>query len=116
MTEPPLKQASFHEEEASAGESLDPRVLSSVLVSVKMAARQQPAPAPGADPQERLLKLMHSPEIRALLDAGQIYVRRERIPAYEGLTRLVTTLQAIDQLWTDLLLKEGLARLNGGNA
>ena len=114
MIDPQQSRASSREEADGAGESLDPRVLSSVLVSVKMA---KPDPERATeDPQERLLRLMHSPEIRALLDAALLYARRDRLPPYEGLTRLVTSLQEIDRLWTDVLLKEGLARLNGGSS
>ncbi|RYZ94870.1 MAG: hypothetical protein EOP11_25780, partial [Proteobacteria bacterium] len=48
---------------SSSSESLDPRVLSSVLVSVKMA--QFEAPPVTGDTQARMLELMHSPEMRA---------------------------------------------------
>ena len=58
--------------EARQEESLDPRVLSSVLVSVKLAQIQQEEGAP-ADPHSRLLELMHSRPVRALLDAACLY-------------------------------------------
>lgn len=96
----------------ASADHLDPRVLSSVLVSVKMAQfSEQPL---GSDPQENLLDLMHTPEIRALLDAAQAHAERQGIPAHEGLQQIVTTLQQIDRLWNHVLLKEGLARLNSG--
>jgi len=104
-----LKEASA-EEPPSSSESLDPRVLSSVLVSVKLA-QFEAAPAEG-DPQARLLELMHSPEMRALLDSSQLLAERQGIEAHEGLTQIVTTLQEIDKLWSQVLLKEGLAHLN----
>lgn len=109
MIEWKLKEAS-EEEQASSSDSLDPRVLSSVLVSVKLA--QFEAQPPEGDPQERLLDLMHSPEMRALLDSAQLLAERQGMPAHEGLTQIVTTLQEIDKLWSQVLLKEGLAQLN----
>lgn len=114
MIEFKLKKAPEPEDENNKGsasaESLDPRVLSSVLVSVKMASFQ--AEHGDGDPQERLLDLMHSPEMRALLDSAQLYAERQGVPAHEGLAQIVTTLQEIDKLWNQVLLKEGLARLN----
>ena len=112
MIEFKLKKAPEPEDDdkSSSAERLDPRVLSSVLVSVKMASFQ--AEHGDIDPQERLLDLMHSPEMRALLDSAQLYAERQGVPAHEGLTQIVTTLQEIDKLWNQVLLKEGLARLN----
>lgn len=94
----------------SRADSLDPRVLSSVLVSVKMA-QFEAAPVEG-DPQARLLELMHAPEMRALLDSAQLLADRQGQEPHECLTQIVTTLQEIDRLWSQVLLKEGLARLN----
>ncbi|RZA08627.1 MAG: hypothetical protein EOP11_04325 [Proteobacteria bacterium] len=95
---------------SSSAETLDPRVLSSVLVSVKMA--QFEAPPVTGDTQARMLELMHSPEMRALLDSAQLLSVREGTEPHEGLTQIITTLQEIDKLWGQVLLKEGLARLN----
>jgi hypothetical protein len=91
-------------------EYLDPRVLSSVLVSVKLSQIQEEHV--DKDPHSRLLELMHSPPVRALLDAAVIYAKREAIPAHEGLQQMVLNLQSIDKLWNQVLLKEGLARLS----
>lgn len=89
---------------------LDPRVLSSVLVSVKMAQFKEEHSL--RDPQDRLLELMHSPAVRALLDSAQIHARREAISPIDGLQQVITTLHEIDRLWNEVLLKEGLARLS----
>lgn len=98
------------DEENERAEPLDPRVLSSVLVSVKMAQFQEESSH--RDPQERLLELMHSPAVRALLDAAQAYGQRRGVTALEGLQEIVTNFQQIDQLWNQVLMKEGLARLS----
>jgi hypothetical protein len=99
------------EEEISENEeTLDPRVLSSVLVSVKLAQIQEENNV--KDPHTRLLELMHSPPIRALLDSATLFGKREAIPAVEGLQQMVLSLQEIDKLWNQVLLKEGLAHLS----
>lgn len=98
------------EENLDSQESLDPRVLSSVLVSVKLAQIQEEPST--KDPHTRLLELMHSPPIRALLDAAVLFGKREAIPPAEGLQQMVLSLQEIDKLWNQVLLKEGLAHLS----
>ena len=97
-------------EESHAGESLDPRALSSVLISVKMIQSQEDSNQ--ADPHSRLLELMHSRGIKALLDAATILGRRENIPPHEALQQVILNLQEIDRLWNQVLMKEGLERLS----
>lgn len=91
-------------------ESLDPRVLSSVLVNVKMAPAS-PEEA-GKDPHARLLELTHSSPVSALLDAAAVFAKRQGIAPNEALQQIITNLQEIDRLWSQVLLKEGLARLS----
>jgi hypothetical protein len=99
-----------HKETNETEETLDPRVLSSVLVSVKLAQIQEENHT--KDPHTRLLELMHSPPIRALLDSALLFGKREGIPAVDGLQQMVMSLQEIDKLWNQVLLKEGLAHLS----
>lgn len=89
---------------------LDPRVLSSVLISVKLAQTQEENSA--GDPHSRLLELMHSSPIRALLDSAVLFAQREGIAPQEGLQQMVLSLQEIDRLWNKVLIKEGLNRLS----
>ncbi len=91
-------------------EPLDPKVLSSVLVSAKLAQFQDENIR--RDPHARLLELMHSSPVRALLDAATLFAKREGIAPNEGLQQIVVSLQEIDNLWNKVLLKEGLARLS----
>jgi len=98
------------EESHSGGDTLDPRALSSVLISVKMIQSQEDSNQ--ADPHTRLLELMHSREIKALLDAANLLGCRENIPAHEALQKVILNLQEIDKLWNQVLMKEGLERLS----
>jgi hypothetical protein len=95
---------------SSSSAPLDPRVLSSVLISVKLAQANEESS--GGDPHARLLELMHSSPIRALLDSAQLFAQREGIAAQDGLQQLVLSLQEIDRLWNKVLIKEGLNRLS----
>jgi hypothetical protein len=99
------------ETNSPAEETLDPRVLSSVLVNVKLAQANQEDSAL-KDPHTRLLELTHSSPISALLDAAAIHSKRQGIAPHEGLQQIIMDLQEIDKLWTQVLLKEGLARLS----
>lgn len=98
------------EEQKNNVNALDPRVLSSVLISVKLAQCQEEAT--NADPHSRLLELMHSSPIRALLDSAVLFAQREGISAQDGLQQVVLSLQEIDRLWNKVLIKEGLNRLS----
>ena len=64
------------------------------------------------DPHARLLELMHSEPIKALLDAAVIAAQRQALPPHEALLQLLTHLQEIDRLWNMVLMKEGLAHLS----
>ena len=91
-------------------ETLDPRVLSSVLVNVKMAGTS--ADEATKDPHARLLELTHSSPVGALLDAAAVFAKRQGIAPNEALQQIIMNLQEIDRLWSQVLLKEGLARLS----
>jgi hypothetical protein len=102
--------SSESEPSSTANGPLDPRVLSSVLISVKLAQANEESI--GGDPHARLLELMHSSPIRALLDSALLFAQREGITAQDGLQQLVLSLQEIDGLWNKVLIKEGLNRLS----
>ncbi len=91
-------------------ETLDPRVLSSVLVSTKL--NRSIDEIHSNDPHARLLELMHSTPIKALLQAAQNFSNQTGVPAQEGLQQIIMNLQEIDSLWSKVLLKEGLAHLS----
>ena len=93
-------------------ESLDPRVLSSVLVNVKLAQSQEDPSLKEKDPHARLLELMHSSPVSALLDSASVFAKRQGLSPAEALQQIVMCLQDVDKLWTQVLLKEGLARLS----
>lgn len=93
-------------------ESLDPRVLSSVLISLKVSQTQEDSSPRVDDAQGRLLELMHSHPVRALLDTAVVYAQRQGIPPHEALQQILGSLQEIDRLWNTVLIKEGLARLS----
>ncbi len=92
-------------------ETLDPRVLSSVLISLKLSQSQDEAQTV-EDPHSRLLELMHSAPVKALLDTAALYARRQGIPPHEALQQIISQMQEIDKLWNLVLMKEGLSRLS----
>jgi hypothetical protein len=93
--------------------TLDPRVLSSVLISLKLAQTQDDAsPSRGEDPHTRLLELMHSTPVKALLDTATLFAQRQGVAPHEALQQILGSLQEIDKLWNMVLMKEGLARLS----
>ena len=102
-------------EEADAedsSETLDPRVLSSVLISLKLA-QSQDEPIPNrVDPHSRLLELMHSSPVKAFLDTAALFAQRQGLGPHEALQQILSSLQEIDKLWNIVLMKEGLARLS----
>lgn len=99
------------EAEEESSDTLDPRVLSSVLISLKLSQSQEESPLP-EDPHSRLLELMHSSPVRALLDTATLFAQREGLAPHEALQQVVAKMQEIDRLWNLVLMKEGLARLS----
>lgn len=98
-------------EEQANEETLDPRVLSSVLISLKLSQTQED-PQTVDDPHARLLELMHSGPVKALLDTAALFARREGIAPHAALRQVVSSMQEIDKLWNLVLMKEGLSRLS----
>lgn len=87
---------------------LDPRVLSSLIVRLK--ADYEPAPAP-RDSHARLAELMRSPSVAALLDAAGRLAHRQQLQPEAALRQILLDLKEMDELWSHVLLKEGVARL-----
>ncbi len=87
---------------------LDSRMLSSVIVTSKL---HQEDPAQGMDPHERLLQLMQSTAVTTLLETAQKFAQREGLPVEESLRQIVTCFRDIDQLWNQVLVKEGVSKL-----
>jgi hypothetical protein len=105
-----LRTVSAVSAEEDTQSALDPRILSSILVSVKLSANTEEGMA--KDPHARLLELMHSSPVRVLLDSATLLAKREGISPQDALQQIVVNLKEIDQLWSQVLLKEGLARLS----
>ncbi|NUM88847.1 MAG: hypothetical protein HUU37_06565 [Bdellovibrionales bacterium] len=89
-------------------DALDPRVLSSWIVRLK--AEREPTP-PARDSHARLAELMRSPSVAALLDAAQNLAERQQVQAEAALRQILLDLKEMDELWSHVLLKEGIARL-----
>jgi hypothetical protein len=104
-------QRNVMEAEEESSENLDPRVLSSVLISLKLSQTKEEVGVV-EDPHSRLLELMHSAPVKALLDTAALHARRQGIPAHEALQQIVSHMQEIDKLWNLVLMKEGLSRLS----
>jgi hypothetical protein len=92
--------------------ALDPRALSSVLVSLKMGPYSSEEGVSASDPQKKLLDCIHSPAIGALLDAAQRFAQERAIPSEEALRQIVLSLQEADRLWSQVLVREGMQRLS----
>ena len=99
-------------EEQANEETLDPRVLSSVLISLKLSQTQEDGSSVVDDPHARLLELMHSGPVQALLDTAALFARREGMAPHAALRQVVSSMQEIDRLWNLVLMKEGPSRLS----
>ena len=88
---------------------LNSRMLSSVIISTKLNREDS---APGKDPHERLLEIMHSAPISALLDAARSLSQKESLSPEESLRQIVVSFRNIDLLWNQVLLQEGITRLS----
>jgi hypothetical protein len=98
-------------EREDGNDTLDPRVLSSVIISLKLAQQEEQSPR-SEDPHSRLLELMHSPPLKALLDSAALFAQSQGLAPHEALQQILGSLQEIDKLWNTVLMKEGLARLS----
>src|SRR4051812_16231143 len=99
-------------EREDSHDTLDPRVLSSVLISLKLSQQEEGSAPSREDPHSRLLELMHSSPVKALLDTAALFAQREGLAPHEALQQILGALQEIDKLWNTVLMKEGLARLS----
>lgn len=110
MSSLPLNTETAHaRSEAAVHEALDPRILSSVILSLKMAGE---TPVSAKDAHERLLEIMHSRPVKAILTAASLMSQEQSISAADCLQQIVVSFQEMNRLWDQVLLKEGLARLS----
>ena len=90
---------------------LDPRILSSIVVAVKVSDSQEKNKTV-EEAQKELLRLTHSAPMTALLSAAETLAKNSGVTPQESLQQILVTLKDIDALWTQVLMKEGLARLS----
>ncbi|MCO5142377.1 MAG: hypothetical protein M9962_04720 [Oligoflexia bacterium] len=91
-------------------EPVDPKVLSSVIISTKLAEPDEDALS--MDPHARLLELTHSESIKLLLDTASVYSKNNSLSIEDSLKQLISNFREIDKLWDRVLLAEGLNRLS----
>ena len=96
--------------ETNSAPTLDAQGLSSIIVALKF--KQQNNQQNSDELHTRLLEALQSPGIKALLRAVEEAARAQGVGAEECLTGIVKSLQEVDQLWSQILMKEGLARLS----
>ena len=109
----PIDSFSLHNnsvKEKAQESFLDPRVLSSVILSLKMPEENKSATS--VDAHERLYELMHSPAVRSILEAACKHSKEQGIDAVESLHQIVGAFLEMNKLWDQVLLKEGLAHLS----
>lgn len=105
---PSLKLAdSLTETSETPPATLDARVLSSLLIKLKVES----APAAPRDAHTRLAELTRSATIQSLLAAAGNLAAQQNIPAESALAQMIADLFELDRLWNQVLLKEGVARL-----
>lgn len=90
-------------------ETLDPRVLSSLIVRLK--AERDPLPAGNRDSHARLAELMRSSSVASLLSAAGELAERQQVQPEAALRQILLDLKEMDELWNQVLLQEGVARL-----
>ena len=108
----PLEEASdsySYQAEQKQEAILDPKVFSSLLISCKMQGEEN---SHHKDPHARLLELMHSSPVHTILQASQKLAQDESISAQDALQQIILSFKEIDQLWNQVLMSEGLARLS----
>lgn len=91
--------------------TLNAQSLSSILVGLKVHGFEQ-SNSFSADPHARLVELLQSPSVGVILKSAHDLAERQGMHAEDALKLLVTTLKELDQLWSQVLLKEGLSRLS----
>lgn len=102
------KSSSAHSEVRAP--ALNARALSSILVDLKVQKseyRVSPQDAHG-----RLLDLLQSPAVSALLRAANDLAKQQGIQPEEALKSMLQNLRELDDLWGTVLMREGLARLS----
>lgn len=108
----PSKTPEKRMEEVPARQELQPKVLSSLMVSLKLQEKQGSLPYSRNEPQAKLMKLLQSPSVQAILEAAGIFSRNSGQSPEEALKQILTTLKDIDRTWEQILVTEGVARLS----
>ena len=83
------------------------RIFSSALVSCKLKS------VGGAELEQKLVQLMKSPAIRAVLHAAQSYAFEHNLSEEAAMLAIISALKDLDSVWDQILLKEGLKSLSG---
>ena len=107
-----IEQLQLHAQTAEVEtqvENLDPRMLSSVLISTKVQGEEF---TNTKDPHARLLELMQSSPVKALLQATEIFAQRAGLTNQEALQQIILSFKEMDHLWGQILLSEGIAHLS----
>ena len=104
---PNLKLAEAPAESGEAVGLLDARILSSLLIKLKV---EETKPIP-RDAHVRLAELTRSPSIQTLLSAASELAAEQNVPGETALRQIVSDILELDSLWNQVLLKEGVARL-----
>lgn len=96
-----------------AGETsvLNAQSLSSIIVSLKVNSDDS-LMVKTNDAYGRLVEILQSPQVSILLRAAQELAKQQGLQPEEALRSTVKCLKDLDQLWSQVLLKEGLARLS----
>jgi hypothetical protein len=103
-----MELATFSEAKETLS-SLNAQSLSSILVSLKVHAEESKTPS--TDAHGRLVELLQSPSVKALLMAANSMSREQAMTPEDALRSIVVSIKEIDTLWSHVLMKEGLARL-----
>jgi hypothetical protein len=103
-------EAEIAAENTKASGSLDPREFASILVSTKINSEKNGSG--DKDAHARLLEVMHSAPVHAIMQASDLFAQKMGIPRQQALQQIVESFKELDNLWSQVLLKEGLARLS----
>src|SRR4051812_21547990 len=92
---------------AETRSKLDARVLSSILIQLKVEADV----APARDAHARLAELTRAASIQSLLTAATNLAEQQNLPEETALRQIVADIFELNSLWNQVLLEEGVARL-----
>ncbi len=82
------------------------QIFSSMLVTSKIDSNVD------CSVTDRISQLLESPQVNAILSAAEKLSREKDIPLAKSMEQIIGSLRELDELWTQVLFREGLNHLS----